>query len=272
MYCEFLRRVLPIALASCVSAAAQAGTVLLQSTTSTQNSGLYDALLPQYTAATGDRVRVVAVGTGQAIRNARNCDADVLLVHAKAAEEAFVESGFGRSRSDVMYNDFVLIGPVANPAGIGSDMSVSEGLRALYDARAPFASRGDDSGTHKKEIALWLGASLAPEQHSGDWYLETGTGMGATLNIAVESNAYTLTDRATWIQFGNKQDHEIVLEGDESLFNQYGVIDVDPTHCPNVDHASATRFIKWLTGEPGQAAIAAYRVDNQQLFFPNAAP
>ncbi len=262
--------VLCFGLLSSVAGSAYAGPLLLQSTTSTQNSGLYDDLLPQYTDATGDIVRVVAVGTGQAIRNARNCDADVLLVHATSAEQAFVEAGYGRERRDVMYNDFVLIGPSDNPAELDLDMPVAVGLEVIYARRLPFISRGDDSGTHKKERALWQGAGIEPDPHSGQWYLETGTGMGATLNIAVESNAYTLTDRATWIKFGNKQAHRIVLEGDAQLFNQYGVIDIDPAHCPSVDHEAATRFIVWLTGDAGQAAIAAYRVDEQQLFFPNA--
>ncbi|MEM6987713.1 MAG: substrate-binding domain-containing protein [Pseudomonadota bacterium] len=249
---------------------ALAGPLLLQSTTSTQNSGLYDAILPQYTKETGGVVRVVAVGTGQAIRNAERCDADVLLVHAKDDELAFVAAGFGTARLDVMYNDFVIVGPRANPASLQSGQTVVEGLQAIYHQQAPFASRGDDSGTHKKERALWLLAGTDPSKHSGQWYLETGTGMGATLNIAVESNAYALTDRATWINFGNKMAHEILLEGDPVLFNQYGIIAIDPEHCPHVDQDGAARFVEWITGPAGQAAIADYRVDGQQLFFPNA--
>ncbi|MEM7378335.1 MAG: substrate-binding domain-containing protein [Pseudomonadota bacterium] len=250
----------------------QGAPLLLQSTTSTQNSGLYDAILPAYRRATGDRVRVVAVGTGQAIRNAERCDADVLLVHAREAELAFVAAGYGASRTDVMYNDFVIVGPSENPAGLRPDATAPEALGAIYAARAPFASRGDDSGTHKKEQALWALAGTDPAEHSGAWYLETGTGMGATLNIAVESNAYALTDRATWIRFGNKLDHRILFENDTALFNQYGIIAIHPDHCPDIDHAGAARFIDWLTGNAGQAAIAAYQVDGQQLFFPNAPP
>ncbi|MEM9603340.1 MAG: substrate-binding domain-containing protein [Pseudomonadota bacterium] len=249
---------------------AQSAPLLLQSTTSTQNSGLYDAILPVYRQSSGEIVRVVAVGTGQAIRNAERCDADVLLVHAREAELAFVAAGFGAARTDVMYNDFVIVGPAANPAGLAPDTSATEALEAIYANRAPFASRGDDSGTHKKERALWTLAGIDPAKHSGAWYLETGTGMGATLNIAVESNAYALTDRATWIRFGNKLDHRILYENDPALFNQYGVISIHPDHCPDVDHVGAARFIAWLTGDAGQAAIAAYRVDGQQLFFPNA--
>ncbi len=240
--------------------------ILVQSTTSTQNSGLYDYLLPQFQDATGIRVDVVAVGTGQAIRNAQNGDADVLLVHAKAAEETFVAEGYGVERFDLMYNDFVVIGPLADPAGIASQ-PLSKALALLADGSSPFVSRGDDSGTHKKERALWSDADLAPQ---GSWYRETGSGMGATIRMAVEMDGYTLTDRATWIAFGDKGTHRIVVEGDPALFNQYGVIAVNPDKHPHANIEGANRFIDWLLGADGQAAIGAYKVQGQQLFYPNA--
>ncbi len=244
--------------------------IIVQSTTSTQNSGLYDALLPEFTAETGIEVRVVAVGTGQAIKNARNCDGDVLLVHAKAAEEAFVAAGFGVARADLMYNDFVIVGPTVDPAGVAGSRDVKAALVAIRESGAPFASRGDDSGTHKAEIALWQGAGVDPVAESGGWHRETGSGMGATLNVAIGMGAYTLADRATWIAFGNKGGHRIVVEGDAAMFNQYGVIMVNPERCPNVKAVAGQRFIFWLSSGDGQRAIARYRRDGQQLFFPNA--
>ncbi|MDA4847667.1 substrate-binding domain-containing protein [Hoeflea poritis] len=244
--------------------------IVLQSTTSTQNSGLYEHLLPGFEKKTGIQVRVVAVGTGQAIKNAGNCDGDLLLVHAKAAEEAFVAEGGGKQRRDVMYNDFVLVGPSADPAEIGGSAQIGDALQRIAHSRAAFASRGDDSGTHKKELALWNGIGVDPQAHSGSWYRETGSGMGATLNVAVGMDAYVLTDRATWISFGNQADHRILVEGDPALFNQYGVVTIDPAHCPNVKEAAAERFVEWLLGPEGQAAIAGFRLDGQQLFHPNA--
>ncbi|MEM6490726.1 MAG: substrate-binding domain-containing protein [Pseudomonadota bacterium] len=258
-----------IALAA--SAVAADRFIIVQSTTSTQNSGLYDAILPQFQAATGIEARVVAVGTGQAIRNARNGDGDVLLVHAKAAEEAFVADGFGVERFDLMYNDFVLVGPASDPAGVAGTDGPDAALRAIAAAEAPFASRGDDSGTHKKELALWADAGVGAAAASGTWYRETGSGMGATLNIAVGMGAYALTDRATWIKFGNKGDHRILAEDDPRLFNQYGVIRVNDAKYPNVKSDDAQAFIDWLLSAAGQSAIAAYRIDGQQAFFPNAA-
>src|SRR6056297_759784 len=202
-------------------AAAAEPFIIVQSTTSTQNSGLYDAILPQFEAESGIDVRVVAVGTGQAIKNAANCDGDVLFVHAKPAEEEFVAKGYGTARHDVMYNDFVIVGPAADPAGIAGGSDVEPALAAIAEARAPFASRGDDSGTNKKEMALWAETTADPREASGTWYRETGSGMGATLNTATAMGAYTLTDRATWIAFGNKGDFRILIEGDPALFNQY---------------------------------------------------
>ena len=250
-------------------AMAQDKSILVQSTTSTANSGLYDHLLPAFTDKSGITVNVVAVGTGQAIKNAQNCDADVLLVHAKASEEKFVSEGYGVQRFDLMYNDFVIVGPAADPAGVKGMNDVKAALAKLAEANAPFASRGDDSGTHKKEMSLWKTAGIEP---GGEWYRSTGSGMGATLNAGVGMGAYVMTDRATWISFGNKGDYEIAVEGDEAMFNQYGVILVNPEKCPSVKQAEGQAFIDWLLSAEGQNAIRSYQVDGQQLFFPNADP
>lgn len=247
-------------------------SILVQSTTSTKNSGLYDHLLPRFKDETGITVNVVAVGTGQAIKNARNCDGDVLLVHAKAAEEAFVASGFGVARHDLMYNDFVIVGPVADPAGIGGIKGAADALKKIAAAGALFASRGDDSGTHKKEVSLWASAGIDPTDASGQWYRETGSGMGATLNAGVGMGAYVMTDRATWITFKNKGDFKIAVEGDDALFNQYGVILINKDKCPSVKAEAGREFVDWLLSPKGQAVIAAYTVAGQQLFFPNAKP
>ncbi len=243
--------------------------IVLQSTTSTQNSGLLDAILPGFEAETGIDVRVVAVGTGQAIRNAANGDGDVLLVHSKAAEDKFVADGWGVERQDVMYNDFVLVGPVDDPAGIGGGDDVLAALQKIAATHSVFASRGDDSGTHKAELRLWKEAGVDVSGAS-DWYRETGSGMGANLNIAAGMGAYTLTDRATWIAFGNKGGLKILVEGDARLFNQYGVILVNPKMHPKTRAGAGQMFIDWLTGEDGQAAIANYRLNGQQLFYPNS--
>ncbi len=249
---------------------AQDTSIIVQSTTSTANSGLYDHLLPMFKDKTGITVNVVAVGTGQAIKNASNGDGDVLLVHAKSAEEQFVADGFGVERFDVMYNDFVFVGPPDDPAGVKDADGAADALKRIAAAAAPFASRGDNSGTHKKELSLWQAAGVDPSGDSGSWYRETGSGMGATLNAAVGMGAYTLTDRATWISFKNRGDFDIVLEGDDNLFNQYGIILVNPEKFPHVKVDAAQTFIDWVLGEEGQAAIAAYQLDGQQLFFPNA--
>lgn len=244
--------------------------ITVQSTTSTQNSGLLDAILPGFTAQSGIEVRVVAVGTGQAIRNARAGDGDVLLVHAKPAEDAFVADGWGVQRFDVMYNDFVLIGPEADPAGLRGGQDIVAALDAIAGAEAVFASRGDDSGTHKAELRHWAATGRDVAAVSGSWYRETGSGMGATLNVAAGMGAYVLSDRATWIAFGNKQGLEILVQGDPRLFNQYGVILVNPDRHAHVKADDGQAFIDWLTGDAGQSAIAGYRRDGQQLFFPNA--
>ena len=250
--------------------AAQDQSIIVQSTTSTANSGLYDHLLPMFSEETGIEVNVVAVGTGQAIRNARNCDGDVLLVHAKPAEEEFVADGMGVERFDLMYNDFVIVGPDEDPAGIGGMTDAQDSLERIAESGALFASRGDESGTHKKETSLWSDTGVDPGEGSGEWYRETGSGMGATLNAAVGMDAYVMTDRATWISFGNKGDFVVHVEGDEDLFNQYGVILVNPEKCGNVNAEAGQAFIDWLISETGQEAIGAYTLNGQQLFFPNA--
>lgn len=259
-----------VVLAPLAAAGAADRFITVQSTTSTQNSGLFDSILPKFTKETGIAVRVVAVGTGQAIKNAANGDGDVLFVHAKPAEEKFVAEGGGVKRFDVMYNDFVVVGPKADPAKVAGSRDAAKALQAIAAAGAPFASRGDDSGTHKAEQALWKRAGIDTKAASGQWYRETGSGMGATLNAAVGMGAYALTDRATWISFKNKGDYGIVVEGDPALFNQYGVILVSPTRHPHVKAADGQAFVDWLLSAKGQAAIADYKINGASLFFPNA--
>ncbi|WP_439526034.1 substrate-binding domain-containing protein [Roseovarius mucosus] len=249
---------------------AQDQFIVVQSTTSTQNSGLFDHLLPIFQDKTGIEVRVVAVGTGQAINNAMNGDGDVLFVHAKASEEKFVAEGHGLQRSDVMYNDFILVGPPADPAGIAGTKDIAAALTKIAEVGAPFASRGDDSGTHKAELKLWKEAGVDAAAASGGWYRETGSGMGATLNTGTAMGAYVLTDRATWISFGNKGEYQIAVEGDNRLFNQYGIILVNPEKHANVKAEAGQMFIDWILSTEGQQAIADYKIDGQQLFFPNA--
>jgi len=223
-----------------------------------------------YQKFSGVVVRAVAVGTGQALANARNGDADVLLVHARNAEEQFVADGYGVRRFDLMYNDFVIVGSNTDPAQIRGLNRAAEALQRIARANALFVSRGDDSGTHQKERALWQDAKVDAVAASGTWYLETGSGMGATLNIAAGRSAYALTDRATWISFQNKQSFEILVAGDPKLFNQYGVILVDPERHPHVKAALGQAFIDWLLSSAGQNAIAAFKVGGEQLFYPNA--
>jgi tungstate transport system substrate-binding protein len=246
--------------------------IIVQSTTSTQNSGLFEHILPMFTEKTGIDVRVVAVGTGQALKNAANGDGDVVLVHSKPDEEKFVAEGWGVKRQDVMYNDFVIVGPAADPAGIAGLKDAAEAFKKIAETQAPFASRGDDSGTNKAELKLWQDAGVDPEPASGTWYLATGSGMGATLNTAVGKQAYALTDRGTWLSFANKGDFKVLVEGDPKLFNQYGVILVNPAKHANVKAKEGQAFIDWLTGSAGQAAIASYKIGDEQLFFPNAGP
>lgn len=244
--------------------------IVLQSTTSTENSGLFKHLLPKFTAKTGIEVRVVAVGTGQAIKNAENGDGDVLLVHSKADEERFVAAGFGVARFDVMYNDYVLIGPAGDPARIKGTASAVEALKRVASALQPFVSRGDDSGTHKAEMKLWAAAGIDAKSASGTWYREAGQGMGGTLNTAAGMNAYVLSDRATWSAFANRQGLALLVEGDNALFNQYGVILVDPERHPNVKAADGQAFVDWILSKEGQDAIASFVIGGEQQFFPNA--
>ncbi len=252
------------------SAAAEAPFITVASTTSTKNSGLYDHLLPKFTAATGVEVRVVAVGTGQAIRMARNGDADVLLVHHKPSEEKFVVDGFGVERFDVMYNDFVVVGPAHDPVGIRGQPTAAEAFGRIAESRSVFVSRGDDSGTHKRELSIWRAAGVDAVSASGQWYRETGAGMGATLNTAAGMNAYALTDRGTWLKVANKGELELLVAGDERLSNQYGVILVGAVRHGHVKSALGQRFIDWLLSDAGQAAINAYTIDGEQAFFANA--
>ena len=244
-------------------------SIIVASTTSTANSGLFDALLPRFTEETGIAVHIMAVGTGQAFRIAKAGDADVLLVHDEKAGEAFVAEGFGAERRRVMYNDFVIVGSAEDPAGLRGMHDAPAAIAKIAETKALFASRGDDSGTNRAELRLWQETGTDPKHASGAWYREAGSGMGATLNTASGLDAYALTDRGTWVSFGNKGNLEILVEGDKRLFNQYGIIVVNPDRFPHVKAADARRFMTWLTADEGQAAIAAYRVDGQQLFFPN---
>lgn len=244
--------------------------ITVASTTSTENSGLFGYILPKFQEKTGIEVRVVAVGTGQSIDMARKGDADVLFVHHKPSEEKFVEEGYGVKRYDVMYNDFVIVGPGSDPAGIKGMKDVAKALVAIKEAQVPFASRGDDSGTHKKELGLWKTAGLDASSFDASWYRETGSGMGATLNTASGMNAYSMSDRSTWLKFGNKGELEILVKGDERLFNPYGVILVNPERHPHVKAEPGMQFIDWLVSGEGQNAIAEYKIEGHQAFFPNA--
>ena len=274
----FLRRlaaaVAGIALAAAFAGNAPAGDrfILVASTTSTQDSGLFGWLLPAFTKATGIEVRVIAKGTGEAIKLGETGDVDVLFVHDKASEQKFVADGVGVRRYQLMYNDFIVVGPKTDPAHIAGGTSAADAFKKIAGVEAPFASRGDDSGTNKAEIRLWKAAGVDPEPGSGKWYLKTGSGMGPTLNTAVAKGAYALTDRGTWIAFKNKGDFEILVQGDKALFNQYGVILVNPARFPSVKVADGQAFIDWLISPAGQETIASYRIDGQELFFPNYAP
>ena len=253
-----------------LAAPAAAQSITVASTTSTENSGLFAYLLPKFEQQTGIEVRVVAVGTGQAIEIARRGDADVLFVHHKPSEIAFVENGYGVKRHPVMYNDFVIVGPGHDPAGVRGMDDAAAALAKIAAAEVPFASRGDNSGTHKKELGLWEAAGLDPTSGMASWYRETGSGMGPTLNTAASMNAYALADRGTWIAFNNRQELEVLVEGDPRLFNPYGVILVNPGRYPHVNADAGHRFIQWVTSAEGQQAIADFRLRGQQLFHPNA--
>ncbi|MCC0805374.1 extracellular solute-binding protein [Methylobacterium sp. W2] len=246
-----------------------AETITVASTTSTEQSGLFKELLPAFTQASGIGVKVVALGTGQALDAARRGDADVALVHDTAAEEKFVGEGWSTKRYPVMYNDFVIVGPKDDPAG-AAGASVVEALRKIAAAKAPFVSRGDRSGTHSAELRYWKEAGLDLGAVRGDWYKDVGQGMGPALNTASAANAYLLSDRGTWLSFKNRGDLKILVEGDKRLFNQYGVMVVNPDKHPHVKAKAAQAFVDWLVSGPGQAAIAGYRIGGEQLFFPNA--
>jgi len=248
---------------------AQERFITVASTTSTEQSGLFGHLLPVFEKTNGIKVRVVALGTGQALDLARRGDADVVFVHDKAAEEKFVAEGFGVKRQEVMYNDFVVIGPKADPAkAAGKD--ILEGLRRIEAAKAPFVSRGDKSGTHAAELRYWKAAGVDLDKVKGPWYRDTGSGMGPALNTAASMNAYILADRGTWLSFKNRGELGIIVEGDTKLFNQYGVILVNPAKHPHVKVADGQKFIDWVVSEAGQKAIADYKIGGEQLFFPNA--
>jgi len=246
--------------------------LLMATTTSTDNTGLLDYLAPKFTAATGIELKWVATGTGKALKLGENCDADVLLVHAPAAEQAYVQAGFGINRREIMYNDFVIIGPASDPAGI-KGKNATEALTAIQSAKAPFMSRGDNSGTNKKEIALWQLTAL-PQPDKESWYIQTGQGMLATINVAVERNGYTLTDRGTYIKY--EANHNgvpslvILAEKDPLLLNQYSVLEVNPSRCPQVKNTLAKAFSEWLAGAEAQIAINDFELLGKQLFVPNA--
>ena len=252
-----------------IPAAADKRHLLLQSTTSTLNSGLYDVLLPAFTKKSGIEVRVVAVGTGQALRNAANCDGDLVLVHSPEDEKAFMKKGFGARRQEVMQNRFVLLGPADDPANIKDATTVSAALRAIANSRSRFLSRGDDSGTHSRERRLWSEAGINLSSAAGSWYLEAGQGMGASINLAVQLDAYLLSDISTWLAFGNKSHHRLLYEDtSDSLLNRYSVLTVNPSHCPFVNQAGANQFADWLSSIEGQQQIAAFTLDGQQMFLP----
>jgi len=267
-----LIRTLLIALALATSAHAQERYITVASTTSTEQSGLFRYLLPIFEKKTGIQVRVVAVGTGQALDIGRRGDADVVLVHARPLEEKFMAQGQGVKRFDVMYNDFVLIGPKSDPAQVRGMKDVVAAFRQIKEAQAPFVSRGDRSGTHFAELEIWKLAGIDIAREKGPWYRDTGQGMGPALNTAAGMNAYILSDRGTWLSFKNRADLVIAVQGDRRLFNQYGVMLVNPAKHPNVKADLGQQFIDWLISREGQDAIANYKINGEQLFFPNAAP
>jgi tungstate transport system substrate-binding protein len=249
---------------------AQDKSIVIASTTSTEQSGLFEYLLPRFTQKSGIAIKVVALGTGQALDVGRRGDADVVFVHDRPAEDKFLAEGWSTKRIDVMYNDFIIIGPKSDPAKIAGEKDVLSALRKIAAAKAPFISRGDRSGTHAAELRLWQSAGLDLAAIRGDWYREIGQGMGPALNMASASGAYVLSDRGTWISFKNRGDLVILSEGDKSLFNQYGVMLVNPAKHPKVKAADGQAFVDWLVSTEGQTTIAGYKIDGQQLFFPNA--
>jgi tungstate transport system substrate-binding protein len=253
-----------------ISAQAQERFITVASTTSTEQSGLFSHLLPRFEQKTGIKVHVVAVGTGQALDIARRGDADVVFVHARSAEEKFLAEGHGVKRYPVMYNDFLLVGPKSDPAKIAGSKDILEALKKLEAAKAPFVSRGDRSGTHLAELDLWKATGLDIDKAKGPWYRDTGQGMGPALNTASSMNAYILTDRGTWLSFKNRGDLTILVEGDRRLFNQYGVMLVNPDKHPSVKKDLGQLFVDWVISPEGQQTIADYKINGEQLFFPNA--
>jgi tungstate transport system substrate-binding protein len=252
------------------TAGAQDHTILVASTTSTEQSGLFGFILPRFSARTGIQVKVVAVGTGQALDIGRRGDADVVFVHDRPAEEKFIADGFGVSRFDVMYNDFIVVGPVTDPAHIAGDNDVIDAFRRIAATKAPFISRGDRSGTNEAELRYWMDAGIVVSAAQDRWYHEIGQGMGPALNVAASTSAYLLADRGTWLSFHNRRTLVILVEGDHRLFNQYGVMLVNRVKNPNVKVADGQAFVDWLVSTEGQSTIAQYKIDGQQLFFPNA--
>jgi tungstate transport system substrate-binding protein len=259
-----------IALGTAAPAAWAQNFITVASTTSTEQSGLFKHMLPAFQKKTGIEVRVVALGTGQALDMARRGDADVVFVHAKAAEEKFIAEGYGVKRTPVMYNDFIVIGPRSDPAKVAGSKDVVDALKKIKAAGSPFVSRGDRSGTHMAEIALWKGAGIEIDKEKGPWYRDTGQGMGPALNSASSMNAYILADRGTWLAFKNRGELAIVVEGDRRLFNQYGVILVNPEKHKHVKKDLGQAFIDWMISAEGQKNIADYRIGGEQLFYPNA--
>jgi tungstate transport system substrate-binding protein len=264
-----LRYVFVLIMGLLITSQAIAGESLLRlaTTTSTANSGLMEYLLPQFTAETAIEVHLIAVGTGKALRLGREGDVDIVLVHARAAEDAFVEGGYGVDRADVMYNDFIIVGPKSDLAGAGSSASVAQVLERIYASEQPFISRGDDSGTHKRELILWQSSGKAP---AGSWYREVGQGMGKTLQIANEMDGYTMTDRGTWLAYQSKLDIVLMFEDDAPLFNPYGIIAVNPERHSDVNYTDASKLIKWITSPAVQKMIGEYKIRDQQLFVPSA--
>lgn len=269
--CWLAGRTLGIALAfsTALPVFAQEKFIVVASTTSTEDSGLFKYLLPVFKARAGIDVRVVAQGTGQALATARKGDADVVFVHDRIAEQKFVDEGFGIDRHDVMVNDFIIVGPKADPAKIAGSKDVLDSLKRIAASGSPFTSRGDRSGTHAAELRYWKQANIDPQIGKGTWYRETGSGMGPTLNIASAMGAYAFTDRGTWLSFKNRGDLAIAVAGDNRLFNQYGVMLVNPARHPHVQSDLGQVFIDWIVSPEGQTAIAGYKIDGQQLFFPN---
>jgi tungstate transport system substrate-binding protein len=270
MKCRLIAFAAVFALAVHGTSFAQERSIIVASTTSTEQSGLFSFLLPRFSNKTAIQVKVVAVGTGQALDIGRRGDADVVFVHDRPAEEKFMAEGFGVRRFDVMYNDFVVIGPLADPAHIDHGRDVTEAFQKIAAAKAPFISRGDRSGTNEAELRYWMDAGIVVNAAQDRWYREIGQGMGPALNVAASTDAYLLADRGTWLSFRNRGTLRILVEGDRRLFNQYGVMLVNPAKHPNVKVADGQSFVDWLVSAEGQRTIAQYKIDGQQLFFPNA--